>query len=176
MTYYSTLAGEEAYARSGEVSLFTAALLKALRGAAGDRFADNDPWRVSTMRLQQAISHFLRQPTFAGAVSRVQRPTINGAAEFMVHELVGPPLVPVYVGCLPQHSNGTAKFTCRQAGGRPQRRRAADLDPQDPDRPWVVDLALGTYEFEARVDTGDVRKRTGDVRPMFTRIDLEKKP
>ena len=158
------------------MSLFTAALLKALRGAAGDRFADNDPWRVSTMRLQQAISHFLRQPTFAGAVSRVQRPTINGAAEFMVHELVGPPLVPVYVGCLPQHSNGTAKFTCRQAGGRPQRRRAADLDPQDPDRPWVVDLALGTYEFEARVDTGDVRKRTGDVRPMFTRIDLEKKP
>ena len=78
MTYYSTLAGEEAYARSGEVSLFTAALLKALRGAAGDRFADNDPWRVSTMRLQQAISHFLRQPTFAGAVSRVQRPRSTG--------------------------------------------------------------------------------------------------
>jgi hypothetical protein len=150
--------------------------LKALRGAAGDKFADGDPWRVSTMRLLEAIGHFLRQPTFAGAVSQVQRPTVNGVAAFMVHELTGPPLVPVYVGCLPPESNGIAKFACRQAGRKPQRRKAADLDPQDPNRPWVVDLALGTYEFEARIETGDVRTRIGDVRPMFTRIDLEKKP
>jgi hypothetical protein len=106
----------------------------------------------------------------------VQRPTINGSAQFTIHELAGPPLVPVYVGCLPPDSNGTATFTCRQAGRRPQRRKVADLDPQDPTRPWVVDLALGTYEFEARVEAGDVRTRTGNIRPMFTRIDLEKKP
>lgn len=176
MTYYSTLAGDQAYARPDAESLFTAALLKALRGAAGDKFADGDPWRVSTMRLLEAIGHFLRQPTFAGAVSRVQRPTVNGVAEFTVHELAGLPLVPVYIGCLPPDSNGIAKFALRQAGREPQRRKAADLDPQDPNRPWVIDLALGTYEFEAWIEAGDVRTRMGDVRPMFTRIDLEKKP
>jgi hypothetical protein len=176
MTYYSTLAGAEAYARPGAESLFTAALLKALRGAAGDRSADDDPWRVGTIRLHEAIGHFLQQPTFAGAVSRVQRPTINGSAQFTVHELPGPPLVPVYVGCRPPDSNGTAKFTCRQPGRTPQRRRAADLDPQDPTRPWVVELALGTYEFEARVGAGDVRRRTGEVRPISTRIDLVRTP
>src|SRR4029078_7548305 len=127
--YYATLAGDLSHARPGEVSLFTQALLRGLRGAGSD-----DPegdWRVTTILLQQAIDHFMKQPIFAGQVAGVQVPVVGELPGFDLTELMAPPTVPVYVVCVPPDDNVTARFVCRQAG--------AECGRRDPDAPEVID-------------------------------------
>jgi hypothetical protein len=172
MTYYSTLAGDLSHARPESVSLFTEAVLRALRGAGGD-----DPtavWRVSTSRLHQAVDHFMKEPVFSGAVAGVQVPAVNAMPVFDVHELSGLPVVPVYVSCVPPDGNETAEFVCRQNGAEVSRRPVGQPDPNDPTGRWLLDLAVGTYEFEATLAPDDVRVRSREIRPIFRTIDLEK--
>ena len=123
MTYYSTLAGDLAHARPKSVSLFTEATLRALRGAGSDN--PNDQWWVNTSRLHEAVDHFMKEPVFAGKVAGVQIPAVNAMPVFAVHRLTGPPIVPVYVGCVPQEANGTAEFICRQGDAEKSRRPSA---------------------------------------------------
>ena len=172
MTYYSTLGGDLAHARPDSVSLFTEAVLRALRGAGGD-----DPtnvWRVSTSRLHEAVDHFMKEPVFSGAVAGVQVPAVNAMPVFDLHELSGPPVVPVYVSCVPPDGNETAEFVCRQDGAELSRRLVGEPDPRDPTGRWLLDLVLGTYEFEAKVAPDDVRVESRRIRPMFRKIDLER--
>jgi hypothetical protein len=171
MTYYSTLAGDLSHARPNSVSLFTEAVLRALRGAGGD-----DPegvWQVSTGRLHEAVTHFMKDPVFAGGVVGVQVPAVTSVPVFDVHQLSDPPVVPVYVSCVPQDENQTAEFVCRQAGAERSRRLAGDLNPNDPTGRWLLDLTLGTYEFEARIAPNDVRIQSREIRPIFRTVRLE---
>lgn len=168
--YYSTLAGDRSHARPGQVSLFTDALLKGLRGAGSD-----DPegdWRVTTSRLHEAIDHFMKQPLFAGVVAGVQVPTVGEMPVFDLHQLPGPPVVPVYVGCMAPEENRLADFSCRRAGFEQRQRAAADVDDEEPDSEWFVELVFGDYEFEARVGPQDVRTKSITVRPSHRRIRL----
>jgi Caspase domain len=172
--YYATLAGDMAYARPESVSLFTAAMLRALDGAGSD---DNEgPWQVSTTGLHAAVTHFLNEPRFAGAVAGVQVPAVGELPVFPVHHLIDLPVVPVYVGCLPPESNGQAEFVCRQAGQEPPllRRTLAEIDPDDPTSQWLVDLRYGDYEFEARIAPDEVRLRSLQVRPQYRRVQLSR--
>jgi hypothetical protein len=50
------------------------------------------------------------------------------------------------------------------------------LDPADPTGRWLLDLALGEYEFEARLAPDDVRIRSREVRPVFRTVDLMRTP
>lgn len=172
--FYATLAGDRSHARPGQVSLFTDALLKSLRGAGSD-----DPegdWRVTTTRLQEAIDHFMRQPQFAGAVAGVQVPTVGELPVFDLHQLPGTPVVPVYVGCNEPRENALARFVCRQ-GGLEQLRRLPDEtgaadDADDTAGEWSIELAFGEYEFEAQLSELDVRRKLVSVRPAYRRVRL----
>jgi hypothetical protein len=170
--YYATLAGDRSHARPGQVSLFTDALLKSLRGAGSD-----DPegdWRVTTTRLQEAVDHFMRQPQFAGAVAGVQVPTVGELPVFDLHQLPGAPVVPVYVGCNEPQYNAVAEFVCRQGGLERLRRPPAEagMDEDLADDEWSIELAFGEYEFEAQVSEQDVRVKSVSVRPAYRRIRL----
>ena len=55
----------------------------------------------------------MKEPVFAGKVAGVQVPAVNGMPVFDLHLLVGLPVVPVYVTCVPQEANGTAEFVGR---------------------------------------------------------------
>ena len=172
--YYATLAGDLSHARPDSVSLFTQALLRGLRGAGSD-----DPegeWRVTTSRLQEAIDHFLKQPVFAGKVAGVQVPVVGELPVFDVHELTAAPVVPVYVGCAPPEVNATAEFVCRQAGSERFRRAVADVDSDNPQAEWAVDLEFGEYEFAATLAAGEVRTKRLTVRPSYRRISLAAGP
>ncbi|MEW2399375.1 caspase family protein [Streptomyces sp. NPDC046862] len=168
--YYATLAGDQSHARPGQVSLFTEALLRSLAGAASD-----DPegdWRVNTSHLLEAIDHFLHQPCFAGAVAGVQVPSVGELPVFVLHQLPGPPVVPVYVGCEPAQDNAEAEFVCSEGGCERLRRALADVDDTDPESEWAIELRTGTYDFEARL--GDhVLTKSVTVRPVFRRVHLE---
>ncbi|MEU5339638.1 MULTISPECIES: caspase family protein [unclassified Streptomyces] len=175
--FYATLSGDQSHARPGQVSLFTEALLKSLAGAASD-----DPegaWRVDTSDLLKAIDHFMRQPRFAGAVAGVQVPSVGELPVFVLHELAGPPVVPVYVGCDPAEDNAQAEFVCKEAGAGDEagperlRRAAGECDDGDPQSEWAIELSFGDYDFEARLGQ-EVRRKSITVRPVFRRVKLEK--
>jgi hypothetical protein len=172
--YYATLAGDLSHARPGEVSLFTQALLRGLRGAGSD-----DPegdWRVTTILLQQAIDHFMKQPIFAGQVAGVQVPVVGELPGFDLTELTAPPTVPVYVGCVPPDDNATAGFVCRHGGAECGRRDAGNADPADPVAEWTLDLPYGEYEFEATLGPGEVRSKSLTIRPAYRRVLLGAQP
>ncbi|MCX5562535.1 caspase family protein [Streptomyces sp. NBC_00038] len=170
--YYATLAGDRSHARPGQVSLFTEALLKSLAGAASD-----DPegdWRVNTSHLLEAIDHFMHQPEFAGAVAGVQVPSVGELPIFVLHQLPGPPVVPVYVGCASARDNAEAEFVCRENGLERLRRAAEDIDDSAPESEWAIELRFGNYDFEARLGDQDVRTKSITVRPVFRRVQLVK--
>ncbi|MFF3612085.1 caspase domain-containing protein [Streptomyces sp. NPDC002580] len=170
--YYATLAGDRSHARPGQVSLFTEALLRSLNGAASD-----DPegdWRVNTSHLLEAIDHFMHQPEFAGAVAGVQVPSVGELPVFVLHELPGPPVVPVYVGCERAQENAEAEFVCREGGLERFRRPAGAADEEDPESEWAIELRFGEYDFEARLGDEDVRTKSVTVRPVFRRVQLVK--
>jgi hypothetical protein len=170
--YYATLAGDRSHARPGQVSLFTEALLRSLAGAASD-----DPegdWRVNTAHLLEAIDHFMHQPEFAGAVAGVQVPSVGELPVFVLHQLPGPPVVPVYVGCERAQENAEAEFVCREGGLERLRRPAGAAGEADPESEWAIELRFGQYDFEARLGDQDVRTKSITVRPVFRRIQLVK--
>jgi hypothetical protein len=68
--FYSTLAGAPAYAKPGEPSLFTTALLEGLAGAGcGD---EQGPWQVRTNLLHDALNFIMRDASQRLAVPQVQ--------------------------------------------------------------------------------------------------------
>jgi len=170
--YFATLAGDRSHARPGQVSVFTEALLKSLAGAASD-----DPegdWRVNTSHLLEAIDHFMHQPQFAGAVAGVQVPSVGELPVFVLHELADPPVVPVYVGCQHAEDNAEAEFVCREGGQERLRRAPGDVDEEDPQSEWAIELRFGNYDFEARLGDHDVLTKSVTVRPVFRRVQLVK--
>lgn len=167
-TYYATLAGDRSHGRPGEVSLFTGAVLKGLRGSGSD-----DPegeWWVTTIGLLDAIDHFMKQPQFAGTAVGVQIPTVSEMPGFILHTLPADPVVPVYVGCQPGE-NSQAEFVCRSNGQERERRPLAEVDAADPEREWAIELELGDYEFEAQLGNA-VRTKEVAVRPVYKRVKL----
>jgi hypothetical protein len=116
----------------------------------------------------------MKEPVFAGALAGVQVPAVNAMPVFDIHELNDLPVVPVYVGCVPHDENETAEFVCRRNGAEFSRRLVGDADPMDPTGRWLLDLMLGTYEFEARLGPGDVRVQSREIRPIFRTVELER--
>ena len=174
LPYYATLAGEMSHAIPDRVSLFTDALLRGLRGVGSDN-PEEDVWWVNTSRLQEAIHHFMAQPTFAGKLAGVQVPTVRELPVFDLHQLARPPVVPVYVTCRNPLYNQAADFLCRRGGSLCAERPAAEVDPDDPWAEWTVDLVFNRYDFEAKVG-GDVWLKSMDVRPTYRRVRLAPLP
>ena len=171
MVSFATLPGARSHGRPGRVSLYTDAVLRALRGAAGDD--SDDEWWVSTSRLHEAVSRFLKEPLFAGEIVGVQIPAVNELALFPLHRLRALPVVPVYVTCMPEEGNETAEFVCRQGAEERARRPVTAVAVDTPADRWAVDLPFGHYEFEAKVAPDDVRTRAREARP-FNTVRLEK--
>ncbi|GGT12683.1 caspase family protein [Streptomyces purpureus] len=170
--YYATLDGEGSHARTGQVSLFTDALLRSLAGS-GSENTDDDVWRVSTPALQLAIGRFMKEPQFAGEFAGVQVPVSPESFDFGLHELTGDPVVPVYIGCSPREDNEFAEFVCRGERMPELRRALADIDASDPTAEWPLDLPLGEYAVEARFDGRPPRGSRLGVRPPLRRIGLK---
>lgn len=171
--YYATLEGSLSHARPGTVSLFTEALLRAFKGAGSDNLEGDDDWRVSTHQLFSAITNFMAKPTFAGAAVGKQVPGAGEQPRFDLHYLSDPPVVPVYVSCPQAADNATSTFVCRKSGRERLRRDVADINGENPDAEWPIELPLGKYQFEARVGARpDVWSKKLTVRPPYRDVKL----
>jgi hypothetical protein len=161
--FYSSLAGDAAYARPNQPSVFTEALLRSLRGAGSDD-AEGD-WRVSTTRLLDALDYFMRREFRSGA-DRVQIPAVGDQSKVELHYLAEPK-VPVEVYCEPDRYTAEAVFTCRSHGaevpGLPEKGAAH----------WAIELGAGEYEFQASGNGFRTGSTSQYVRPAYRVVRVE---
>jgi hypothetical protein len=167
--FYSTLAGKNAYGRSGACSIYTEALLKALHGAADDAEADAK-WRIDTHTLNRSVQFLLERAAERGN-ELLQVNPVDNLTGFTLHELDRDPAVPVAVSCHPQKINTEAEMSCSDG------QTVLTRDAPDPCG-WDVELAPGDYKFRAVVSGDPDREGEQDrsVRPPFRRVEVQVQP
>jgi len=157
--FYSTMPTQSAYGLSDEPTLYTQALLWALRGGAGRKLGDS--WVVTTGYLQDGIRAAMDR------ISRQQRikdqsPMSGGqwSGGSVINVLRREPLVPVKVSLKPPQAAGHAELSlvsiadprCRFD----RRRRRGD---------WEVELRAGDYDGRAHFPGGKYRDGQWRVKP-----------
>jgi len=104
--FMATGPGRSAYGMSGGVTLFTGVLLECLKRGALNM---DGRWVVTTLRLSEAISRAMQELR-----ENSERPQIGSTAGTMkgntIHELLGPPEIPVSLCCRPETATEHAKF------------------------------------------------------------------
>jgi hypothetical protein len=164
--YYSTVAGSSSYGVSNTRSVFTEALLKSLAGAGSDDCEGG--WRIYTDRLNIGISHLVERTVGpAGLLDQVAS-TAN-LAQFTLHYLDGPPLVPVTVTCGSAAANRLADL-CYYRPGKPRVPREEKVESD-----WYPDIPKGTYRFAAAFPQGGYHDNEvkRPVRPAYKVIPIE---
>ncbi|WP_080431018.1 caspase family protein [Burkholderia ubonensis] len=162
--YYGAVPGTTAFGRPGAPSFFTEALLKAFRGAGADDISG--AWALQTDTLGRGIHHHLRRAVAntAAAGQLSQASYIGPPLAF--HLLTGLPECPVDVLCDPECDTSVAMLGCKGNG---------KSDKRDPDAaPWLLDLPVGDYVFDARVPPPSPRSGTSSlhVGPPYRQVKI----
>lgn len=162
--FYSTFAGERAQSRTGKVSLFTDAMLRALKGGGADD-TEGD-WWIDTSQLQKSVQFMMERAHEQGYPSAQINP-VDDMSMFQLHKLTTDPTVPVVIGCRPVELNEQATLTWESNG------KATHRNPQKGD--WIIDLSLGDYTFKAQLASGAAPPApiNRSVRPPYRTIHLE---
>lgn len=139
---YAALPGQTAYGRTNETSYFTEALLQALRGPGAAR--EGAAWVVLPSSLYRALDRLLEDS--AAADHLAQACTIDQLSDFTIHELGGPPAVPVSVQYRPPIDPGGYRLVATSA------QASREQLPPLPS-PWKLELPTGFYRFSAAPET-----------------------
>jgi hypothetical protein len=138
-TFYSTLPDASAYAKAGEASVFTQALLACLAGAASGNETGNG-WRVRTSRLVDALDYLMAQASEEIGLQTAQIPSTDDGVKVELNTLQAP-VVPVVVQLDPAAALPLATLRCEN--GKFKDRRAPRAAP------WRLALAPADYNFFA---------------------------
>jgi hypothetical protein len=156
---YSTLAEASAYARTGQVSIFTEALLDCLAGAgSGD---ESGPWEVQVTVLQRALTRLLREASEALGVPLAQIPQGYIPGDITLNTVANP-VVPVFVRVDPSAAHALATLRCENSTKKEQRPPNAAV--------WRLSVPTGKYSFFADFKTPNYKPVALEdeiVRPPF---------
>jgi Caspase domain len=163
--FYATMNGLKAFARPGQPTIFTDALLKALRDlAADDEMGD---WRVSTNRIQAAVEHVAARQSLE--IKKQQIPTADDVANIHLNFLPAPPQALVYVKSDPPEALAAASLTYQPAGGAPL--------PAPPEgrngTEWALQLPTGSYNFTVTFVAKPPCIVPNSVRPAFRFVTVK---
>ena len=167
--FYATMNGFKAYARPGQPTIFTNALLQALRDLAADD--EEGDWRVSTNRIQAAVEHVSERE--ASDVGKQQVPTGDDVTNIHLSFLDGTPEALVYVKSQPADAIEQAALTYKLAGNGvslpapPQQREGQE---------WQLRLPAGSYDFTLTVAANPPSIIPNSVRPAFRVITMKVPP
>lgn len=166
---YSTLAGAQAYAKTGKPSLFTTALLEGLAGAGSDEDDDDDSrrWRVRTTLLHDAVNLILKDSSERMQLPQLQIPPSDDLTAIDLN-VIASPRVPVVVTCNPEMENVKATLTCQNARIKKTRKPKKDS--------WRLSLPVDLYDFSARTTTDSAALSAQLIRPTFRRVKLRFAP
>ena len=166
-TFYSTLSGAPAFARTGKASLFTEALIEALQGAGCDEEQPGS-WQVQTNLLHNAMNQLIMDASDRLSVPISQ---INPTDDLTLIKLnaVAQPQVPVKVTCKPADAIELATLTCRNTDLNKRR------GPNKKKEPWKLSVPIGEYDFGAAFRTAKYKAHSEHriVRPAFPTIELD---
>jgi len=163
--FYATIAGEQAFGKPNEPSIFATALMSGLKGAGADD-SEGD-WRVTTTRLKEAIDYYVGQ-SFKSGAKRAQVPPTDELTTFEILRVSDQPEVPVMITCDPETLNLEAELICESAGVV-HSRRAPNAEQ------WALPLPTGAYRFRAEFAGGGRAAIQKDawVRPVYKKVPLE---
>jgi hypothetical protein len=169
--FYSTLAGESAYGRPGQSSVFTEALLEALSGCAA---SDNNgvDWIVRTGQLQEALQFLVEDAIRTNRWEVIQQPIVEAMQTVELNTLTQQPLVPVLVNVTPDLAHAEAVLRYDNGNGFQAQR------PADP-LPWSLRLPMGVYNFHADYPSARFTSRSltnSWVRPPYQTRTLPAEP
>jgi hypothetical protein len=137
---HSTLEGSAAYGRAGKPSMYTEALLKALKGSGGH--GGSGEWWIETTSLQTALHHLLTRGL--ALPNRLQVPETIRSATFEVHRPI-PVEIATFVTCRDLEAMNAATLLCTRQGNEVGR---VIWDPTNG-RYWQIGLEPDRYEFGA---------------------------
>lgn len=160
--FYSTLSGAQAYAKTGEPSVYTKALLEAFSGAgSGDEDGD---WRVRTNLLHDALGFLIIDASEQLKVPKMQIAPSDDLSSINLN-VIEKPEVPVIISCKPREANRDATLTVESASIKMKRKPGEDA--------WRIRLPVDTYDFAAKIKTQTYPKPKFTVRPTFRRVNLD---
>jgi hypothetical protein len=157
--FYATMNGFKAFALPGRPTIFTDALLQALRDlAADDEMGD---WRVGTNKIQTAVEHVASRQSLE--VKKQQVPTADDVSNIHLNFLKTPPRALVYVKSEPPEALANASLTYRAAGGDPE-----SAPPEGrKETEWMLRLPSGNYDFTVTFEAKPPFTIPTFIRPAF---------
>jgi len=162
--FYSTMPDQKAYARAGQESVFTGALLEALAGGgSGDESGD---WNVQVGLIQHALTQLMTDASERLNLPLAQVPHADLPGEVTLNTLVEPS-VPVFVRVDPADAHAVAALRCE---GTVKNKRKPHPTT------WHLSLPMGKYDFYAdfKANTYQADPRLNeDVRPPYWRKPLK---
>jgi hypothetical protein len=166
--FYATVPGQPAYGRSAASSVFTDALLKALKGSGCIDANGTGTWLVSPFSLSTGLDSLLRwqQENLSGIGQMLNATDL---AYLTLHFLKGDPIVPVSIGCKPSEANQQAELGYTDPQG------AQILRGVLSEQNWVVDLGIGDYDFFANFPAGGYKneQKKHPIAPPCRKVLLE---
>lgn len=159
--FNATLEGEPAFGRTREPSVFTAALLWALRGGGADDVSGPDQWRIDAAQLQRSIEFIIKRSAEREKMIFTQISSGENMTAVTMGELRGPPLVPVKLCCAPDDATALAEFVY------PVAKKWLHGQP-DP----LIDY--GKHQFEATFSDGGYLPGTVqlEIRPPYRTVSI----
>jgi hypothetical protein len=163
--FYATMNGFKAFALPGKPTIFTDALLKALRDlAADDEMGD---WRVSTNRIQNAVEHVAARQSLE--IKKQQVPTADDVSNVHLNFLTAPPQALVYVKTDPPEALASASLAYQTPGSTPL--------PAPPEgrngTEWALQLPAGNYDFTVTFAAKPPCIVPNTVRPAFRFVTVK---
>jgi hypothetical protein len=144
-TLYATVPGASAFGRPGKTSLFTEALLQAMRGAGAQQTVDG--WAIRPGVLAAGVEHLLAR--LARGYGSFQGCLGDGSASVSLHDVANPE-VPVSIHCRAPIDAAQAKVIVAGPASREQ-------GPPVP-MPLDLDLPVGDYSFTATPNGGPAKR------------------
>ena len=100
--FNASLLGEQAFGLKDKPSLFTQALLDAVRGAGSDNSDAETEWNVDALMLSAGIEFLQGQAAKRAKLGRAPVNPINHGERMLLHRLRAPPVVPITAVCQPE--------------------------------------------------------------------------
>jgi hypothetical protein len=173
--FEATLEGDAAYAKPGETTQYTAALLKGLAGRGAGRIPEGDAeWAIKTDVLQNALRELLRDET--EGTSHAQPCSVTGetSGSVILHHLKDTPMVPLTVRCRPDEAITDAALKVSSATGKIVATKDSGVALNPPK--WCREVSAGEYSVQADFASGRYKpdKRTNvPVYPPSWPVDLK---
>nr|WP_308612998.1 caspase family protein [Massilia eburnea] len=156
--------GALAYGIPGKPSVFTSAMLHAMKGAGALQDEVDGSWVIAPEFLRLGINFIIQR--MPGAPPEQYATLDRMAKNIKIHSLPGDPTVPVAVLCKPRERTRFAAFACSSGESRPV--GAAD--------PWHLDLGMDLYSFEADFEDIGKKSKKATPHPPYAIVSFDANP